>query len=101
MSSCDEYHPIMNCVRVAGLVVLASAALATASRAQPPSRQDSTSIAALNTALAAATRAMDNASTRALWDDDGVSLTPGSPPHVGKPAIRAFFDGVIKQIAGA
>ncbi|MBV8517055.1 MAG: DUF4440 domain-containing protein [Acidobacteria bacterium] len=54
-----------------------------------------------NDAFAAATRHMDNAATLALWADDGVSLLPSTPPIVGKKAIGAFLDGVMKQLAGA
>lgn len=60
-----------------------------------------TSIAAFNRALTSATRAMDNAATLALWDDDGMSLLPDTPPIVGKPALADFLANVGKQLHGA
>ncbi|MES2404597.1 MAG: DUF4440 domain-containing protein [Pseudomonadota bacterium] len=60
-----------------------------------------TSIDAFNKALSSATRAMDNAATLAVWDDDGISLLPDTPPIVGKPAIGRFLASVGKQLQGA
>ncbi|MBS0457076.1 MAG: DUF4440 domain-containing protein [Proteobacteria bacterium] len=54
-----------------------------------------------NRALEQATRSMDNAATLALWDDDGVSLLPSTPPIIGKPAIAHFFDQVTDALHGA
>lgn len=48
-------------------------------------------IETFNKSLDAATRSMDNAATLALWDDDGVSLLPSTPPIVGKKAIGKFL----------
>lgn len=57
-------------------------------------------VAAFNRAFDAATRHMDNAATLALWEDDGVSLLPSTPPIIGKPAIAKFMDDVMAQIPG-
>ncbi len=54
-----------------------------------------------NRALTAATTAMDNTATVALWDDDSVSLLPSTPPIVGKQAIARFLDDVTATLAGA
>ncbi|HEY8027531.1 MAG TPA: nuclear transport factor 2 family protein [Burkholderiaceae bacterium] len=58
-------------------------------------------IAKFNQALTDATTRMDNAAAMALWDDDGISLLPGTAPIVGKKAISEFMDGVTKQLVGA
>jgi len=54
-----------------------------------------------NQALSDATTRMDNNAALALWDEDGISLLPGTAPIVGKKAIGEFMDGVTKQLAGA
>jgi uncharacterized protein (TIGR02246 family) len=54
-----------------------------------------------NRALIAATAAMDNAATLALWDDDGISLLPSTKPIVGKRAIAQFMDDVTASLPGA
>jgi uncharacterized protein (TIGR02246 family) len=59
------------------------------------------SIESFNQAWADATRHMDNAAALALWEADGVSLLPSTPPIVGKPAIAKFLDEVTKQVSGA
>ncbi len=51
-------------------------------------------IAAFNRALDSATRAMDNAASVALWEDDGVSLLPSTKPIVGKRQIAEFINRV-------
>ena len=58
-------------------------------------------IAAFNRAFDQATRTMDNAATLALWEDDGVSLLPSTPPIVGKQAIARFMEDVTRQLRGA
>lgn len=58
-------------------------------------------IASFNCALGAATRNMDNAATLALWEDDGISLLPSTPPIVGKKAIATFMAGIQKQFPDA
>lgn len=57
-------------------------------------------VEAFNRAFDAATRHMDNAATLALWQDDGVSLLPSTPPIVGKPALAKFMDDVMASIPG-
>lgn len=59
------------------------------------------SIDRFNHALESATRNMDNAATLALWDDDGVSLLPSTPPIAGKPALGKFLDEVTAKFPGA
>ena len=58
-------------------------------------------ITAFNKSLEAATRAMDNAAVVALWDEDGVSLLPGTAPIAGRKAIAAFMDKVTAGFPGA
>jgi ketosteroid isomerase-like protein len=58
-------------------------------------------IATFNRALDSATRNMDNVATLALWENDGISLLPSTPPIVGKQAIATFLDGIQKQYPGA
>ncbi len=70
----------------------------------PPARtegEDRGGIEAFNRGLIDATTAMDNAATMALWEDEGVSLLPATPPIVGKTAIAAFLDKVMAQLPGA
>ena len=69
-------------------------------RAQSPAIDGRAGIEAFNRALETATRAMDNAATLALWEDDGVSLLPATKPIVGKKAIAQFMADVTKQIVG-
>ena len=57
-------------------------------------------IETFNQALDSATRQMDNAAVLTLWEDDGVSLLPATPPIVGKKAISRFLDDVMAQIPG-
>ncbi|MGH8132361.1 MAG: YybH family protein [Steroidobacteraceae bacterium] len=58
-------------------------------------------IDSFNEALAAATRGMDNGATLALWEEDGISLLPETPPIVGKAALAKFMDDVLRQMPGA
>ena len=58
-------------------------------------------IAAFNRAFDQATRTMENAATLALWENDGVSLLPSTPPIVGKQAIARFMDNVTRELRGA
>ncbi len=58
-------------------------------------------VEAFNRAWADATRRMDDAATLALWQDDGVSLLPSTPPIVGKPAIAKLLADVARQAPGA
>ena len=58
-------------------------------------------IASFNHALDTATRNMDNAATLVLWEDDGISLLPATPPIVGKQAIATFLGGIQKQFPDA
>ena len=53
-----------------------------------------------NKSLDAATRSMNNAAVLALWEDDGVSLLPSTPPILGKKAIGKFLDDVMAAYPG-
>jgi ketosteroid isomerase-like protein len=57
-------------------------------------------IEAFNKALDSATRSMNNAAVLALWEDDGVSLLPSTPPIVGKKAIGKLLDDVVAAYPG-
>jgi ketosteroid isomerase-like protein len=57
-------------------------------------------IETFNQALDSATRHLDNAAVLALWEDDGVSLLPSTPPIMGKKAIGKFLDDVMAQYPG-
>ncbi len=75
---------------------------AALARAAAPGAADAqTEIDAFNRALIDATRKMDNAASMALWEDDGMSLLPSTPPLVGKAAIAAFLEKVMSQLTGA
>jgi ketosteroid isomerase-like protein len=58
-------------------------------------------VEAFNHAMEAATRHMSNPEALALWEDDGVSLLPSTPPIAGKKAIGQFLDQVTAQLKGA
>ncbi len=58
-------------------------------------------VEAFNRAMDTATRHMDNAAGLALWEEDGVSLLPSTPPIAGKKAIAQFFEQVAAQTKGA
>lgn len=82
---------VLMCCIASGLGVAQTVTAATAGRA---------GVEAFNRAFDAATRHMDNAATMALWQDDGVSLLPSTPPIVGKPALAKFMDDVMASIPG-
>ena len=75
--------------------------LLIATRVFAAAAEDSAGIDAFNRAVIDATRRMDNAASLALWEEDGVSLLPNTPPLVGKPAIGAFLEKVMAQFPGA
>jgi ketosteroid isomerase-like protein len=58
-------------------------------------------IAAFNARFEQATRQMDNSALADLWEDDGISLLPDTPPIIGKPAITAFVQKVTAQFPHA
>lgn len=82
---------VLMCCIAPGLGVAQTATATTAGRA---------GVEAFNRAFDAATRKMDNAATLALWQDDGVSLLPSTPPIVGKPALAKFMNDVMASIPG-
>jgi ketosteroid isomerase-like protein len=57
-------------------------------------------IESFNRELDAATKSMNNAAVLALWEDDGISLLPSTPPIVGKKAIGKFLDDVTARYPG-
>ena len=62
---------------------------------------DRAGIEAFNRAFAEATRKMDNGAVIALWEEDGTSLLPSTPPIRGKKAIAAFIEKVVADLPGA
>ena len=81
------------------IAALATTLFASIAHGATPTPADG--VAAFNKALDTATRHMDNAATLALWEEDGVSLLPSTPPIVGKKAIGKFFDDVMAQLSGS
>lgn len=57
-------------------------------------------IEAWNQNYIAAHLRMDNLAILGMWQEDGVSLLPGTPPIVGKAALQKFLDDAVRQIAG-
>lgn len=57
-------------------------------------------INSFNNALDIATKRMDNAAVLALWQSDGVSLLPLTPPIIGKKAVENFFNEVTAKHPG-
>lgn len=80
---------------------IACALVAQPARAQRLGTRDSAGVAAFNLAFEQATRTMNTTATLALWAEDGVSLMPQVAPIKGKPAIKSFIDGVMKDIGDA
>ncbi len=72
-------------------------------RSAPPSAPPGAlhEVEVFNAALDSATRHMDNAAVMALWQEDGVSLLPSTPPIVGKKAVAKFLSDVTSQFPGA
>ncbi|MBU6206172.1 MAG: DUF4440 domain-containing protein [Alphaproteobacteria bacterium] len=66
-----------------------------------PAQDTHAGIVAFNAALSDATRNMDNPATLALWEEDGVSLLPSTPPIIRKPAIAKFMADVMASLSGA
>lgn len=83
------------------LLLIAVPAMATSGTAQPAAAPDRAGIEAFNRAFDDATRRMDSAATLALWEEDGTSLLPSTPPIAGKKAIAAFLAQVMTQLQGA
>ena len=88
-------------VRVIAAIALVLSLAPGALRARPAITGESSGVDAFNTALAHATRRMDNAATLALWSDDGVSILPGAKPLRGKAAICAFMSSVTASLPSA
>jgi len=75
--------------------------LVCAVSAHAAANNDRAGVEAFNRAFDQATRSMNNTATLALWEDDGVSLLPGTAPIVGKQAIAQFIDRVTRQMPRA
>src|SRR5258708_4115483 len=58
-------------------------------------------VEAFNHAFDTATRHMNNAEALALWEEDGVSLLPSTPPIIGRMAIAQFLEPGAAQLKGA
>ena len=91
MQTFHRVFALMLCV-APSLAIARSAATATV--AQP-------GIVAFNHAFETATRHMDNAATLSLWENNGVSLLPSTPPIIGKPALMKFMTEVMTNLHGA
>jgi ketosteroid isomerase-like protein len=76
-------------------------AVPAVSAAQAPGAADSAGIERFNQAFADATRRMDDSATIALWEEDGISLLPSTPPVVGRRAIADLVTGVSRRFPGA
>lgn len=59
------------------------------------------SVEQFNRSFADATRRMSNEATLALWEENGISLLPSTPPILGKKAIATFLTDVMKGLGGA
>ena len=58
-------------------------------------------LASFNAQFEQATRQMNNAAIADLWDEDGISLLPGTPPIIGKSAIAAFIQKAVAKFPRA
>ena len=81
------------------LLLLCMTAGRTAAQVSAPDAR--AGIDSFNVALDAATRHMDNAATLALWEEDGISLLPGTKPIVGRRAIGELITAITSQFPGA
>src|ERR1700741_145601 len=82
-------------MRSASVILVLLLAAGVANAAAPQS-----GVEAFNKSLDAATRSMSKAAVLALWEDDGVSLLPSTPPIAGKNAIGKFLDDVMAAYPG-
>jgi uncharacterized protein (TIGR02246 family) len=83
------------------VLILAAAPAAALGQSAAAAVNERAGIETFNQAFDEATRHMDTAATLALWEDDGTSLLPSTPPIAGKKAIAAFLDQVMAQLQGA
>jgi ketosteroid isomerase-like protein len=81
------------------LLILCAVPAVAAAQAAPPA--DGAGVERFNQAFADATRRMDDSATIALWEEDGISLLPSTPPVVGRRAIGDLITGVSRQFPGA
>jgi len=80
-----------------GLAATAVIAATFAAGARPSPREE---IEAFNKHYLELHQKMDTTGVLALWAEDGVDLMPGEAPIIGKQAIVAWVEGVLKGIAG-
>jgi uncharacterized protein (TIGR02246 family) len=83
------------------VLILVATPAATLGQPTAAAATERAGIEAFNQAFDEATRHMDNAATLTLWEDDGTSLLPSTPPIAGKKAIAAFLERVMAQLQGA
>lgn len=69
--------------------------------ASPAQTSPAEGVARFRQAMIAATLRMDTPALVALWEDDGVSLLPDTPPLVGRAAIGEFIAKAVAQFPGA
>lgn len=87
-------HPLLGKLKLPCIIMLLTGASLSVSAADT---HDQRGIDEFNTAMTVATRKLDNAGVLALWEDDGISLLPSTPPLRGKKAIAKMFDDVTSQ----
>ena len=58
-------------------------------------------IAKFNTRFEQAALQMDNVALAELWEEDGITLFPDTPPIIGKAAISAFVQQAVAQFSHA
>ena len=88
-----------HCGLLAAMLSCASTTESRVRHGSPASAREE--VDAFNQSLADVTRRMDNEALFALWEEDGVSLLPATPPIQGKKAIAAFVEHVTAQFPGA
>ena len=79
----------------------AATSAATNAATNAAHKPDTAGVEAFNRALTDVTTRMDNAGLAALWEEDGVSLLPATPPLLGRRAILAMVEGMTNKYPGA
>ena len=90
-------------VTIAVILLIIGFSLEAGAAKMPDAQRDAQSvkeIEAFNAELDRVTLAMDNAGVMTLWDEDGVTLLPGSGPTEGKQTIAKWLDGVTANTKG-
>jgi ketosteroid isomerase-like protein len=91
----DAAPSTLNRTRVRPILALLVGCLAL------PATAAADSLATFNARFEDATRRMNNQALAALWEEDGISLLPETPPILGKRAISAFVEKAIGEFPGA